>query len=1397
MASLDINVKFSSAKAVKALSTDISKAISKSVETQLNKSLKKNYKISIDLDSKKLTKSIDQLNNRLEQQARTIKNLKHQIAQLKKEYSDASKEATDGLSEQKKATDDVTKSTEDAVKANDELNKSVTSQIAEIGDKIKAYTDLPKLDQLVGIKEFLEKTGEGEDAITKLQETLQDAEKKMGEGAINKWFGKDIDAEAAEISNRLESIVEKIERQKYSTKAQRKEMEALRKEMEAMAVEAEGGLGKKILFDLKGGAIAMKDMFLNLAQTLGPAVLLLTLISAIKSALFDTAEYQDKILIAARGYSGELDAAKESTASLDAMTETLSENMYTGKEGMVKFMEASARAGMSMEKLTKGGKDSLIKTFDALSAFGTDVVDLGVADTLMSWTKRADMTEEGVAKLAGSFGEIHDETIRNKLLTKITNTFKYMGTKGPAAIKRAVAETAKLEKAFRAVGLTGEEIAEVVDTFASVNVFESGNIGQTMLAFGATEEEITAIMEGRYADAAGAMKRMAAEFGGALTDPQMRKAMATQFQEMGLGSEAIQNALISINKEGDTFFNNLKQATGEQELGKKLMEDYGKLMDTINSKSKGLTQAWQEFLIAAKPTAEFFANIIIFAFDLAMKLLTTIQKIPILGTLLAVGGALAGGAALARLIPNILSAAGKMALPWIGKGSREIGGKIVQGTQSAKRNAGQIIRAIYRARAGKTAIIPGGGGGGGGTKTSTGKTRGRGKAGLVIAGLTIATLLGSIFSATDASASELSDAQNNATSSSQNLTHQIEKETIAREEAEKESINWSQVMGDLAMWGLMFGGTIWTGIKYLPTLWGHLKVVGQIISWIGGPILSGLGTALATAGTTIVGWAATAATALAGWVAAAGGALVTAVTYIGGLLATAGTAIMGALSAVGTFLLPILPFLLPVMGVAIGLMIDKYFGPWIEKKLGITDEDIRKKALKKSEERYGEFGETAFWTRRMQERGMDTTGLTPEDVLAVVKRDAELREAGRIKAEQMLAEREGQEGTGAEYARNTANAILSQIEVQAQKGAIVPGSPSQAKLAIVHGQEAIIPKSKWEEKAASVGAGGVASPTADFTNNITTMAGLAAVIGEAVSGGIQAIRDVFTGAVDIVGRGAQDEFIRSVAQRESGMKPGITNTLGYQGYFQFGAPALVDLGVYNRMPTPAMPPPQYLNARQRANKHWGGIADPSVWSGKFGWNSAEDFLGDPAGQINLFKEWIPMVWRSINRTSRAAIGRNIGGVLITKSGLIGGAHLMGGGGVNRWVRTGGVDMADAYGTSIKEYIGRFGGFDLPEFQRGGEVAVRAGHGERINTEQQARTFDELAAMMKTPSAARELSAKLDMLITAVEAGNRTAEETRRETERQTSLKRDEVAYVKRTGGGSMRINKPLNLFEET
>ena len=115
------------------------------------------------------------------------------------------------------------------------------------------------------------------------------------------------------------------------------------------------------------------------------------------------------------------------------------------------------------------------------------------------------------------------------------------------------------------------------------------------------------------------------------------------------------------------------------------------------------------------------------------------------------------------------------------------------------------------------------------------------------------------------------------------------------------------------------------------------------------------------------------------------------------------------------------------------------------------------------------------------------------------------------------------------------------------------------------------------------------------------------------------------------------------------------NQLGYLGKYQFGRSTLLLLGI----------------------------------------TDTDEFLNNPVWQEKAFvanasrNKWV--LRKDIKRFN----GKMINGVKVTESGILAAAHLAGPGSVKSYLRSGGVEgFRDAFGTSIRSYMKKFGGYDV-------------------------------------------------------------------------------------------------------
>ncbi len=132
-------------------------------------------------------------------------------------------------------------------------------------------------------------------------------------------------------------------------------------------------------------------------------------------------------------------------------------------------------------------------------------------------------------------------------------------------------------------------------------------------------------------------------------------------------------------------------------------------------------------------------------------------------------------------------------------------------------------------------------------------------------------------------------------------------------------------------------------------------------------------------------------------------------------------------------------------------------------------------------------------------------------------------------------------------------------------------------------------------------------------------------------------------------------FREALAFKESQGKYGIVNSLGYMGKYQFGMTTLRHFGV----------------------------------------NDSMTFLQSPKLQERIFVKNLRYNHNLLEDYIAKYDGQKVGGVRVTESGILAAAHLSGVGGVKKYLNSEGSGRSrDAYGSSVRGYMKKFGGYDL-------------------------------------------------------------------------------------------------------
>lgn len=164
--------------------------------------------------------------------------------------------------------------------------------------------------------------------------------------------------------------------------------------------------------------------------------------------------------------------------------------------------------------------------------------------------------------------------------------------------------------------------------------------------------------------------------------------------------------------------------------------------------------------------------------------------------------------------------------------------------------------------------------------------------------------------------------------------------------------------------------------------------------------------------------------------------------------------------------------------------------------------------------------------------------------------------------------------------------------------------------------------------------------------------------------------------------GTVDDFYQALALRESGGNAGVENTFGYLGLYQMGEPAMMDATWYDE-----------VAPDETSRNDWIGIWLANAQSN--GVTSKASYLSLPAAQDVAVRRYHNRVAGYINVLGLLDYeGDVINGVVITRSGLLAACHLLGCGTVRDYLDAPGTGTpADAYGTTIEEYLTLFANYD--------------------------------------------------------------------------------------------------------
>jgi hypothetical protein len=144
-------------------------------------------------------------------------------------------------------------------------------------------------------------------------------------------------------------------------------------------------------------------------------------------------------------------------------------------------------------------------------------------------------------------------------------------------------------------------------------------------------------------------------------------------------------------------------------------------------------------------------------------------------------------------------------------------------------------------------------------------------------------------------------------------------------------------------------------------------------------------------------------------------------------------------------------------------------------------------------------------------------------------------------------------------------------------------------------------------------------------------------------------------------------FKEALAFKESQGRYTLTNSLGYMGKYQFGRSALRAIGIHD----------------------------------------SSEFLNNPRLQEKAFKALLAKNKWELRKEIDMYEGKVINGVVVTESGILAAAHLGGAGSVKKFFKNKGKRaIKDQYGTTLKSYMKKFGGYDTSFIQANSNAKIK-------------------------------------------------------------------------------------------
>ena len=98
-------------------------------------------------------------------------------------------------------------------------------------------------------------------------------------------------------------------------------------------------------------------------------------------------------------------------------------------------------------------------------------------------------------------------------------------------------------------------------------------------------------------------------------------------------------------------------------------------------------------------------------------------------------------------------------------------------------------------------------------------------------------------------------------------------------------------------------------------------------------------------------------------------------------------------------------------------------------------------------------------------------------------------------------------------------------------------------------------------------------------------------------------------------------------------------------------------------------------------------------------------MKSPEAQEKALELYSKKQWSYIEKIAKEYEGKTINGIKLTRSGMLAAAHLVGPGGLKKYIRSGGKNIPkDGNDTSIETYLKKFGGYDVSGFTGNSRIA---------------------------------------------------------------------------------------------